>query len=259
MGRGGHGLILSGSGAHRTSYVVPVPGPVALVGSGEYLPVMAAVEGALLAGRAPRYVQIPTAAAPEGEASLARWVSLGIEQAARLGVEAVPVVVRDRAEADDPALAALVEGAGLVYLSGGSPPFCASTLRGTRVWAAVLSAWQGGAALAGCSAGAMSLTSWVPDLRHPTRAADPGLGVLPRVRVIPHFDRFLGWMPDLVGRYLVRAPDGTTVVGVDEDTAVVWDGAGWTARGRQSVWVLSRDGREGYADGAAVPLPPPAS
>jgi hypothetical protein len=48
------------------------------------------------------------------------------------------------------------------------------------------------------------------------------------------------------------------VVGVDEDTAVVWDGAGWTVRGRQSAWLLSPDGREGYADGAAVPLPPPA-
>lgn len=232
-------------------------GPVALVGSGEYLEVMAGVEGALLAGRPPRYVQIPTAAAPEGQASLDRWVALGVAQAARLGVEAVPVVVRDRADADDPALAALVEGAGLVYLSGGNPPYCASTLRGTRVWDAVLAAWRGGAALAGCSAGAMSLTGWVPDLRHPTRPADPGLGVVPDVRVIPHFDRFLGWLPDLAARYLVRVPDGVSVVGVDEDTAVVWDGVAWTVHGRQSAWLLSQDGREGFADGQTVPLPPP--
>ena len=44
----------------------PGPGPLALVGSGEYLEVMAGVEGALIAGRPRRYVQIPTAAAPEG-------------------------------------------------------------------------------------------------------------------------------------------------------------------------------------------------
>ncbi len=219
---------------------------------------MAPTETALLAGRMPRYVQIPTAAAPEGEASLARWVALGVEQAARIGVEAVSLVVRDRAEADDPALAGLVDGAGLIYLSGGSPPYCAATLRGTRVWDAVLTAWRGGAALAGCSAGAMSLTSWVPDLRHPTRSADVGLGVVPDVRVIPHFDRLLGWLPDLVSRYLVRVPDGTGVVGVDEDTAVVWDGAAWTVSGRQSAWLLSRDGRQGFAAGETVPLPPPA-
>ncbi len=65
-------------------------GPLALVGSGEYLPVMAAVEGMLLAGRAPRYVQIPTAAAPEGEQSLQRWLDLGARQADRLGCRADP-------------------------------------------------------------------------------------------------------------------------------------------------------------------------
>lgn len=240
-----------------------MPGLVALVGSGEYLPVMASLEAdwlrvALLTGRPARYVQIPTAAAPEGEASLARWVALGVEQATRLGVESIPVVVRDRTEADDDTLAALIEGAGLIYLSGGSPVYCASTLRGTRVWAAVLAAWRGGASLAGCSAGAMSLTSWVPDLRHPARGPDPGLAVVPQVRVIPHFDRFSGWVPDLVARYLLRVPEGTAVVGVDEDTAVVWDGATWTVRGRQSAWLLTRDGRLGHAPGEVIALPPPA-
>ncbi len=235
------------------------PGPVALVGSGEYLPVMAPVEAALLAGRPPRYVQIPTAATLESEASVDRWVALGVEQAARLGVEAVPLVIRNRADADDPALAALVDGAGLVYLSGGNPTHCASTLRGTAVWHAVLAAWQGGAALAGCSAGAMSLTSWVPDLRHPSRSADAGLGVVPGVRVIPHFDKFAGWVPDIITRYLTRAPEGTAVVGVDEDTAVVWDGAAgaWTVHGRQSAWLLTRAGRVGHADGEVVDMPPP--
>lgn len=245
-----------------------MPGPVALVGSGEYLPVMAPVEAALLevavlAGRQARYVQIPTAAAPEGKDSLDRWVALGVQQAERLGAEAVPLLVRDRDDADDPALAALVEGAGLIYLSGGNPPYCAATLRGTRVWAAVLDAWRGGAALAGCSAGAMSLTSWVPDLRHPSRPSDVGLGVVPGVRVIPHFDRFASWMPDLVTRYLAKAPEEVTVVGVDEDTAVVWDGGQWTVRGRQSAWVLTPSGDKGpgkqpYAAGATVPLPGPA-
>lgn len=242
----------------RAAYGALVPGHLALVGSGEYLEVMAGVEGALLeAGGTSRYVQIPTAAAPEGEASLARWVELGRSQAERLGADAVPVLARDRAESDDPAVAALVDGAGLVYLSGGNPRYVASTLRDTRLWSAVQDAWRGGASLAGCSAGAMALTSWVPDLRHPSREPDPGLGVLPTVRVIPHFDRFLGWLPELVQRYLLRAPDGTSVVGVDEDTAVVWDGTNWTARGRQAVWLLTPDGRQPHRDGEQVSLPPP--
>ena len=110
----------------------PGPGPLALVGSGEYLAVMAGVEGALIEGRPPRYVQIPTAAAPEGADRLQYWLDLGAAQAERLGVEQVPVVVRDRDEAGSADLAALIDGAGLIYLSGGNPQFLARTLRGHR-------------------------------------------------------------------------------------------------------------------------------
>ena len=229
-------------------------GPLALVGSGEYLTVMTETEGLLLRGRAPKYVQIPTAAALEGPASLDRWVALGREQAARLGVEAVPIVARTREEADSPELADQVAGAGLVYLSGGNPPHLASTLRGTLLWDAVYEAWLGGAALAGCSAGAIALTSWVPHLRNPLKDADPGLGVVPHLRVIPHFDRFVGWMPDLVGRYLAKSPDGVTVLGIDEDTALVMEEGTSTVHGRQQVWVLTTEGRTGYAAGDTVPL-----
>ena len=86
-------------------------GPVALVGSGEYLPVMdgverALLEGALAAGRPNRFVQLATAAAPEGPASLARWHALGAQAAERIGVQQVVVPVVGRADADDPALAA---------------------------------------------------------------------------------------------------------------------------------------------------------
>ncbi len=232
-------------------------GPLALVGSGEYLEVMLEVERALIVGRPQVYVQIPTAAAPEGERSLTHWVELGRRQAERLGVEARPVVARDRAEADDPALAERVAGAGLIYLSGGNPPFLAEALRGTALWLAVEAAWRGGAALAGCSAGAIALTGWVPDLRHPLTPAGEGLGLVPHLRVIPHFDRFLGWMPELVDRFLLRAPEGCSVLGIDEDTALVWDGQVWTARGRQAVWLIGRDGREAFREGDVLDLPGP--
>lgn len=231
-------------------------GPLALVGSGEYLAVMAEVERGLIAGRPPRYVQIPTAAAHEGAASLERWVALGREQAERLGVEAVPLVVRNRREADDPALAEQLGGAGLVYLSGGSPTMLAKALRGTAVGAAIEAAWRAGAALAGCSAGAMALTSWVPSLRRPAVEPQAGLGLVPHLRVIPHFDRFERWLPDLVTRYLARAPIGTEVVGIDEDTALIWAGGQWTVQGHRQVWLLRTDGRSPHGAGASLDLPP---
>jgi cyanophycinase len=231
------------------------PGPLALVGSGEYLPVMAGVEGLLLAGRPGVYVQIPTAAAPEGEQSLRYWLDLGAAQAGRLGARQVPVVVRDRHEADDPDLAARVAGAGLIYLSGGSPVYLAQTLRGTRVWQAVVAAWQGGAALAGCSAGAIALTGWVPAMRELDNPADPGLGILPHLRVLPHFDRMLGWVPALLDHALAGPPAGTTVVGIDEETALVdltGTGHTWQVHGRQQVWTLADGTRDGHPAGATL-------
>ena len=231
------------------------PGPVALVGSGEYLPVLEDVERLLLEGRPPRFVQLATAAAPEGPDSLARWHALGRASAERLGVQQVVLPVVDRVSADDDALAGLVEGAGLVYLSGGNPPFLARTLRGTAVWRAIERVWREGAALAGCSAGAMALTGHVPDLRHPLTPAEPGLGAVPHLRVLPHFDRFAGRLPDALLTRLVDTPPDVSVVGIDEDTALVGGPVEWTVRGRQSVWVLTADGRTEHPAGSVLRLP----
>jgi cyanophycinase-like exopeptidase len=207
---------------------------------------MLEVEAALIAGRPPRYVQLPTAAGREGEASVSRWVALGAQQAERLGVEAVPVMALDRDGAEDEANVALVAGAGLIYLSGGSPTHVADSLRGTRLWAAIVDEWRAGAALAGCSAGAMALTSWVPDFRHPIGTPRSGLGVVPRLRVIPHFDRMRRWAPGVSHWAATRLPAGVTLVGIEEDTAIISedpDLARWTVRGRQRTWLLAPGGR----------------
>jgi cyanophycinase-like exopeptidase len=219
---------------------------------------MAGVEGMLIKDRPGRYVQLPTAAAPEGEQSLRRWLDLGAAQAARLGVAQIPVVVRDRADAEQPDLAGLIDGAGLIYLSGGSPVYLAQTLRDTRVWTAIVAAWRSGAALAGCSAGAIALTGWVPSMRAMRREPDPGLGLLPHLRVLPHFDRILGWVPDLLTRAALHPPAGTTVIGIDEDTAIVdLTGAGhsWQVHGRQRAWVLADGPRRGHPAGATLTTP----
>lgn len=231
------------------------PGPIALVGSGEYLPVMADIEAGLLAGRAPRYVQLATAAVPDGPSVVERWHNLGIEQAQRLGVEPVILDVSDRNDADNEDIAAKVAGAGLVYLSGGNPGFLADTLRDSLVWKAIVAAWRDGAALAGCSAGAMAMTSWVPSLRHPRQGGTNGLALLPHLRVIPHFDFFASKVPDLVTRFLLPHDPAITVIGIDEETALVGGPTEWTVQGRQSAWRLTSQGREELPPGTLVTTP----
>jgi len=227
-------------------------GPVALVGSGEYLPVMQDVERDLLEGRPPRYVQLATAAVPDGADVVDHWHRLGREQAERLGVECVVVPVASRSDAEDPAMAALIGEPGLIYLSGGHPDFLADTLRGTLVWNTIVSAWRGGAALAGCSAGAMAMTQWIPSLRHPREGGTEGLGLLPHLRVIPHFDRFAARVPNVVDRFLISGDENITVLGIDEDTALVGGPHEWVVKGTQSVWRLRREGREEFPVGSSL-------
>ena len=230
-------------------------GPIALVGSGEYLPVMTDFEAGLIAGRSPRYVQIATAAVPDGPATLERWHQLGIAQAKRIGVTAVTVPVATREDADDPDVVGLLDDAGLIYLSGGNPNFLAETLRDTALWAAIEHQWRGGAALAGCSAGAMVMAAWVPTIRHPREGGTPGLGLLSHLRIIPHFDAFVKRMPDVATRFLVGRDDRVTVVGVDEETAIVGGPEEWVVHGAGSAWVLTGTTRHEFRSGETLRTP----
>ncbi len=223
------------------------PGRLALVGSGEYLPVLTDVEDWLFADNDRRYVQLATAAAPEGQRSLDHWHSLGAQAAARLDAQQIVIDVRTREDAFDARWVDAIAGAGLVYLSGGNPTFLADTLRDTPVWAAIVDAWRGGAGLAGCSAGAMAMGGYVPNYRHPRSGGTEGLQIVPNVRVLPHFDRYTRWMPDFALRPLVT--DGAVVLGIDEDTALVAQSpddpeAPWefTPRGRQHACEVTRGG-----------------
>ena len=199
---------------------------------------MLEIERELFIGRAGKYVQIPLAAGLENDESLDYWVRIGQAQADRLGVESVPIRVRDKKDADDPSIAHMVKGAGLIYLSGGNPSHLAKSLHETALWRAIVEEWRGGAALAGCSAGAMALTDWVPAFRLPTQEPTRGLGLLPHLRVLPHFDRMFTRIPELLSRFS-DVPDGVVVIGIDEDTAMVGGPNEWTVQGRQSVWLLN--------------------
>lgn len=218
-------------------------GPVALVGSGEFLPVMEDVDRSLLDGRPQRVVVLPTAAAPEGAERVEFWAQLALDHYGRMGVDAEPLFVLDRDDADRGDLAERVAGAGLVYLSGGNPTFLADTLRDSVVWRAIHTAWTNGTALAGCSAGAIALSAvvrdrWVTDA--PARAA---LAVVGNLAVLPHFDLVRRRWPQFVAQRSRGLPLGVTAVGVDEDTAIVGPHTGpWTVMGRQRAWVFPPEG-----------------
>lgn len=224
-------------------------GPIALVGSGEYLPIMADIEKQLISGRGNNYVQIPTAAAPEGERTLEYWRDLGIAQANRIGANAVPLLVRDHAEANSVEFVSQIKDAGLIYLSGGNPLYLTETLRDSKLWQAIYSAWQDGSSLAGCSAGAMAIADQIPDIKKLGRGVTPGLQILKNIRVLPHFDR-----PFMSAVEFWTHHKELTVLGIDENTALVGGLTEWEVQGHGTVSVFRNGNKEVYSVGQIVTL-----
>ena len=234
------------------------PGPLALVGSGEFTTAMRATDEALLdrvaaEGFERAVAVIPTAAATEGGATVRRWFDLAHEHYAGLGAEVLEVDVRDRHDATELRHVADVREVGFVYLSGGKPAHLAASLRDTPLLDAVLEQWRLGAALAGCSAGAMALAAAWPPFLPFSRDWGTGLGVVPDVAVVPHFDMVRRMTMGAVGRLGRRVPDGLRLVGVDEDTALVHTD-GWRTEGTGTAWAIDADGIHPL-DGAALAQP----
>ena len=79
-------------------------GLIALVGSGEYLPVMEDIDRYLLASlnvKTPQVVCIPAAAGQEGDESVNRWLRMGLEHFQRLGADVQGLRIIDSASAND--------------------------------------------------------------------------------------------------------------------------------------------------------------
>jgi cyanophycinase-like exopeptidase len=240
---------------------------LALIGGEEFSPGFEAVHAELLAGLGGgnrRVVYLPTASADDGPETVEHWCSLAREKLSALGavVEAPRVV--DAASADDERHAQMVAEAGWVYLGGGYAHVAQRILQGTRVMAALVTAKARGALITGASAGAMWMGAqsivitpellteigriwdapqgapldWDP----PVPPLIEGLGWMAQSVCAPHFDR-----PWFSHRWLKRGllPNGFTLIGIDEQTALVTaNGNGlWEVRGRGAVTLI----REGQA------------
>jgi cyanophycinase len=216
------------------------PGAIALVGSGEYSLQMQELETQLLhraisRGKKNNFVQIPTASSHEGDASRAKWRRLGQEQSDRIGSECIYLPIHEREDAFNPEFVDAIEGAGLIYFSGGDPHRVAEIYRDSPVWQKIVEQWRSGSSLAGCSAGAMAFGGSIMGIRRSHHS--PGLALLPDIEVIPHYDKMLGWLPDRVAAFIAQNISQSTLLGIDENTALVYTDA-WRKYGRGNVHVL---------------------
>ncbi len=235
-------------------------GLIALFGAGEYLPVVEPIDRTLLDSlnlkdRKPRVVCLPTAAGKEGDESVNRWSSMGLDHYQRLGAEVAALPIIDRASADDPQFESALEQADLIYFSGGDPNYLYQTMQGSRAWAAAQKAWSRGAIYAGCSAGAMILAQKMPNFRMFGSGSLSGFGVVPAAYVLPHFDAMPALFKPMVLALRQTLKDGQFVIGVDENTALVGKvGSEWQVLGESKVHVINKKTEKIYSAGEKIIL-----
>jgi cyanophycinase len=194
---------------------------------------------ALAGGSEARIAVVATAssfAAEVGERYREVFTDLG---AARVD----PILAQDRPAANDDTLAALVDGATGVFLTGGNQLRLSSTIGGTRLSGAIEERYHAGAVVAGTSAGASALSTHMiafgaSGLTPKQRMAQisAGLGLLPGVIIDQHFQQ-----RNRLGRLLALVAQNPSLlgIGIDEDTAgVVTPDHVFEVIGRGSVTIV---------------------
>ena len=215
----------------------------ALFGSGEFLPWAMDVDRAALerarAGDG-SVIVLPLASAQEGDDVFEDWAQRGVRHYEAMSVPVRVSGLKDRAGAFDDDLIAQLDGASMYYFSGGNPAYVADTLRDTPFWAAIVAAVDGGAVLAGCSAGACFVGEMAPDPSGSVMAREKswyvtGLRMLPGLSFGPHWDMLDTWEPGITDFIVSNTPADQRLVAIDEDTAMLGDGTDWTVLGNGEI------------------------
>ena len=223
-------------------------GRLALVGGDEFRPGCESMDATILAATGkpnPVVLIVPTAAAFENPA---RAADNGVRHFQALGADASPLMVLDHDDAMDGGTAAEVESADVVYLTGGNPAYLLETLRDSLLLNAIRNRLENGGILAGSSAGAMVMGSWMRFRGEWTRT----LGIASGVATLPHHERA---DPDTVVGELQSAPDDlTAVLGVDGAAGALSGPDGWTALGSGRVTVYQDGGWRRFGDGESFAI-----
>jgi len=222
-----------------------------LMGSGEFESWSNEIEAAAFDGRPGPVAVLPTASSAEGDDVFDRWGRMGLEHYAAAGIDARLVPVKTREDADREDLARELEGAAMVFFSGGKPQHLAETIHGTKLWDALLAALDAGTVYAGCSAGAL-IASQSREQRRERGVRTGwvyGLGLVPHVSFGVHWDK-VKVIPGLRSVVMSRIPPGSWFVGLDERTAILGDGHRWRVYGVGEVTVRHAGGTEIHEAGA---------
>jgi len=199
----------------------------------------------LAGGKKARIAIVPTASSFEDAGLRYKAIFLG------MGVESAEVVnIQSRDDANSDEQIEVLDDATGIFLTGGNQVRLSVLIGGTRFEQTVRRKHQQGAVIAGTSAGASILSAHmvaggaggaVPKQRMAQMVA--GFGLISNVIIDQHFRQ-----RNRIGRLLalVATNPGLLGIGIDEDTAAVFQDGRLEVIGRHSVTVV--DGSEMYSD-----------
>ncbi len=226
-------------------------GAIALVGGDEFGQNCIPMDQELLRRiptRPPRVVILPTAAAHQRPHLAAEN---GIRYFKELGAAATSAMILDRRDADDHRCVDQLKEANLLYITGGDPWHLLESLRDSAATATIKELKEQNMLIAGSSAGAMVLgekmrygkgANWIQ-----------GLGLAPRVVVLPHHERVNKADTELL---LGMLESHITILGVEGATACVNDGDDiWQVIGSGSVTAYAGGKGQRYETGQSFLIP----
>lgn len=233
---------------------------MALIGGGEFDSGFEGVHAELLARTGierPVVVYFPTAAAKDGPGVAEYWAGKAVSHLRDLGANAEAAMILDREGAEDAEMIALICRADVIYLGGGLPQVYLEILRDSAAWKAVVERYQQGAWLVGASAGAMILGEAclvaTDQGDYPPSQWTQGLNVLAGIGIAPHTNTFPYWWIETI---TTEKPDTITLIGIDEQTALVAQGQGWQVLGKGSVTLWGKEDSQQFNTGAVIPSLP---
>ena len=224
-----------------------MPGQIALAGGEEFRTGCEDMDREILRASSqspPKVLIVPTAQLT----GPTKAANDGTSHFRALGGDASALMVLSSDDARDSKYVERVAGAGVIYFTGGSPDHLLSVLQNSPLMEAVLQANESGAVLAGSSAGAMVMGSF---MRRPSSGGwMEALGIVPGVGILPHHERR---DPNDTWRELQNtAPSGLTILGVDARAGCLGNPGRWQVVGSGNVTVY-RDGWQVFKPGASLP------
>lgn len=160
-----------------------------------------------------------------------------------LGIRTVThVAVPRRETADDPGAAEVVLRAKAFFFAGGDQLRITSNIAGSRLHRAIIALYTAGGTIAGTSAGASALGHTMPvstvEDEHRIAAASqllPAMGLVPDVIVDQHFAQ-----RGRMGRLIAGVAENPRLlgIGIDENTALVWQRGSFQVLGAGAVYVV---------------------